>query len=167
MLKRLGKPGAQQKVHWRLWTGQVPIWLTIASEANILSNDSYDVGICWAGAPPAAKGGVQVLLQQAPGLSSLAWLQVQGWVLQSASSCAACCSLAMDPAISTLRLPARGVLTQTPAFVSMTRLSFPGQPWECSHALTRVPSAGGLRHQVVRLPEADAAGLQTSCMQLL
>ena len=138
------KPGVQQRVHWRLWTGQVPIWLTIASKDYISRNDSYDVGTCWAGAPAAATGRVQVLSQQALALSSPAWLQVQGWVSQSASSCAACCSPAMDPAISILRWPVRGVLTQTPAFASMTRLSSPGQLWECSHALTRVPSAGGL-----------------------
>ena len=166
-VEHLGKPGVQQRVHWRHWTGQVPIWLTIAGRIDMSYRCRRHVGVCQAGAPAAAKGAGQVVLQRAPGLSSLAWLQVQGWVLQSASSCAACCSPAMDPAISTLRWPARGVLPQTPAPASMTRLCFPGQLSECSHALTRVPSAGGLHHQVLRLPEADAAGQQTSCMQLL
>lgn len=155
--KHLGNTGVQQRVQWQLWTGQVPIWLSIVYKFNLLSNDVYDVGICQAGAPAAAKREVQVL-QHAPGSSSLALLQVQGWVLQSASSCAACCSPAMDPAISTLRWPARGVPVQTPAPASTTQLCSLGQPWACSHALTRVPSAGGRYHQALHLPKAAAAG---------
>ena len=45
-VEHLGKPGVQQRVHWRVWTKQVPIWLTIAGRIDM----SYHVGVMQASA---------------------------------------------------------------------------------------------------------------------